>query len=305
MSIKVYLHIELSGYPEKTSKLTIPKSWVATKAVTDVITLFLDGYNAKEAAGLEPLKVECMHLSSAMTDGINIYSDSPIQNSLEDRTDYFLLPGEYIKPISSFKSDNKHHLKCKNYGCNKVFIEEENNDTACHFHALPPFFRDTVKGWQCCRDIKAYDWEEFQAIPACCVGRHSLEEKESIFQSSPTVAAAEAATATSAHPKSIADYNISNPTAITAASAAVKAITRKSTRKPDGTARCLRKGCQMTFNYSENASDACRYHIGQAVFHDTMKYWSCCDGKKCCEFDDFMKVPGCATGYHDDGVIDL
>ena len=35
---------------------------------------------------------------------------------------------------------------------------------------------------------------------------------------------------------------------------------RKSTRKPDGTARCLRSGCQKIFNFAENASDACCYH---------------------------------------------
>ena len=164
--------------------------------------------------------------------------------------------------------------------------------------------KHSVKGWQCCREKKALDWDEFQTIPTCCVGRHSLEEKESIFQSSPTVAAAEAASV--ANLRSISDFNSQNPTAVTAATAAVKAAqTRKSTRKDDGTAKCLNKGCQKVFDFAENASDACRYHSGQAVFHDAIKYWSCCAEKKCYDFESFLQVSGCRTGYHDDGVIDI
>ena len=90
-----------------------------------------------------------------------------------------------------------------------------------------------------------------------------------------------------------------------AASSAVKLMERKSTRKEDGTAKCLRKGCQKVFKFDENNSDACCYHKGEPVFHDTYKYWSCCADKKCFEFDAFMAVPGCAVGFHDDGVIDL
>ena len=41
------------------------------------------------------------------------------------------------------------------------------------------------------------------------------------------------------------------------------------------------------------------------MFHDTLKFWSCCPEKKCFEFDTFMAVPGCVTGFHDDGVIEL
>ena len=37
MSIKVYIHNEIEGYPEKTSKLTVPKKWVEEKVVLDVI----------------------------------------------------------------------------------------------------------------------------------------------------------------------------------------------------------------------------------------------------------------------------
>jgi hypothetical protein len=44
---------------------------------------------------------------------------------------------------------------------------------------------------------------------------------------------------------------------------------------------------------------------GNPVFHDAIKLWSCCPDKKCYDFETFLAVPGCATGFHDDGVIDL
>lgn len=176
----------------------------------------------------------------------------------------------------------------------------------------PPFFHDLVKGWTCCKDRKAYDWDAFQQIEGCALGKHSTVVQNQLFSESPTVAAANAADANAppAPPpavlKSIADYNVQNPDAATAAGSALKSIAvRKSTRRSDGTARCQNKGCQKDFVVSENTSTSCVYHAGQAIFHDAAKFWSCCANKKCYDFDEFMLVPGCAVGHHDDGEIDL
>lgn len=107
--------------------------------------------------------------------------------------------------------------------------------------------------------------------------------------------------------KSIADYNSENPNASSAASSAAKSLIRKSSRKEDGTAKCQRKGCQKVFQVAENTSEAslCVFHRGQPVFHDAVKFWSCCPEKKCFDFDEFLAVPGCGTGVHDDGEIDI
>jgi pyridoxine 5'-phosphate synthase PdxJ len=45
MSIKVYIHYEVDTAPHKTSKMTVPKKWVAEKTVADVIELFTGAYN--------------------------------------------------------------------------------------------------------------------------------------------------------------------------------------------------------------------------------------------------------------------
>jgi hypothetical protein len=201
-------------------------------------------------------------------------------------------------------------LLCKNYGCGKYFVESENGPDVCRHHVLPPLFHDCIKGWSCCKDRKAYDWDEFQKIEGCATGPHSTVDPKLMFARSPNAPREGAAAAPDATPapvlKSIADFNTSNPEAATAAASAAKTVlTRKSTRKPDGTARCLNKGCQMEFKVSENNAEACVYHQGQPIFHDAAKFWSCCPGRKCYDFDEFMKVVGCKRGFHDDGEIDI
>jgi hypothetical protein len=311
MSIKVYLHHEPSegNGPAKTTKLTVPKKWVAEKTVANVIELFTDNYNKTNPDFA--IATNAVHLVNNSQE--KIYSDAIVGTVLEDRYDYYIKEGEYLQPVEEDKkveTDTVFKLRCKNFGCNKFYTEEENSDTACKHHVAPPIFHDRIKGWTCCKDKKAYDWEEFQAIEGCTVGRHSTEATgQKIFADSPTVAAcnqAELRNPSGPVLKSIDDYNKQNPDATTAASSAVKTInTRKSSRREDGTAKCQNKGCQKVFTVADNTVDACIYHKGQPVFHDAVKFWSCCSHKKCYDFDEFMAVPGCAKGYHDDGEVDL
>lgn len=124
-------------------------------------------------------------------------------------------------------------LQCKNFGCAMKFSEEDNNDQACRHHAQPPTFHDMKKGWSCCSSRMVYDWDDFEKIERCQVGRHSTVAPNAQFAKSPTVLAAESAEASSgagASPaptpaapvlKSIDDYNKKNPNAVTAVSSAV------------------------------------------------------------------------------------
>jgi hypothetical protein len=313
---KVYLHYEGVGAPQKTLKLSIPKKWMENKCVSDVIELFTDSYN--KANPEHAIDKELCHLDA---DGEKIYSNDIIGTVLQDRYDYHIKPGPYAKAAKAAveAATGPPKLLCKNYGCGKRFTEEENGPEACRHHVAPPLFHDCIKGWTCCKEKKAYDWEEFQKIEGCAVGPHCTTE-QSLFAPSPNApdelrtdmaanaaAAAAAPTTVSAAPaapalKSISAYNEANPDAATASASAVKTITgRKSTRKPDGTAKCLNKGCQKTFIVAENKEGACQYHAGQPIFHDAAKFWSCCPNKKCYDFEEFMQVPGCAHGKHDDG----
>lgn len=302
-SLKVYIHLELEGFPEQTSKIQIPKSWLG-KDVKDIINLFLPAYVKKNPDHV----LELDHVHLATNDGTKIYSNAKVSDVLEDRGDYYIKKGTHVKEavetiFGNLSVDGKPMLRCKNYGCNQYFSEAENHDEACVHHTAPPIFHDTMKCWSCCKDRKAYDFESFQLIAGCTVGRHSTEVKKVSIAPSPN-SPAEGAPAPVL--KSIADFNTANPTAASAATSAVQTITaRKSTRNADGTARCQRKGCQKVFNVDENMGNCCVYHKGQPIFHDAVKFWSCCPEKKCYDFDEFLAVPGCATGLHDDGVVEL
>lgn len=302
MSIKVYIHYKQDEHPEKTSKLSIPGSW-QTKLISDVLGLFVKPYNEKNPE--HTIDINDIHIETK--DGKSIYNNSTVSESLEDYGDYFIKPQAYVKIENTVKVDKRP--RCRNYGCNKHFDDNEvdNFDGACCHHTGPPIFHDTAKFWSCCKDRKAYDFESFQAILGCATGKHSIVDPAVALGASPNAPKPISVDVTPQPVlKSIDDFNSTNPNATTATDSALKSLNeRKSTRKEDGTARCLRKGCQKVFNWSDNHPTACVYHKGQAIFHDAAKFWSCCMDKKCYEFEEFLKVPGCGIGNHDDGVVEL
>lgn len=61
---------------------------------------------------------------------------------------------------------------------------------------------------------------------------------------------------------------------------------------------CKNYGCQKPFEEAENGPEACCHHVGAPVFHDTRKWWSCCEEHKVYDFDALFSVPGCARGPH-------
>ncbi|TNY22477.1 chord-domain-containing protein [Rhodotorula diobovata] len=65
-------------------------------------------------------------------------------------------------------------------------------------------------------------------------------------------------------------------------------------------AKCTRRGCGLEFDPDHNDQAACSFHPGAPVFHEGLKSWSCCSAvsKPVTDFDDFMKIPPCATGTH-------
>lgn len=273
MSLKLYIHWEQAGYPEKTSKIQIPKSWLA-KSVKDVIGLFAMPYNNVNKD--TPIEIENVHLET--TEGVKIYSNDVVGDVLEDRFDYHIKLGAHVKAdIEKDAVVEENMVRCKNYGCNQFFSEEHNHDEACQHHTGPPIFHDTMKCWSCCRDRKAFDFESFQLITGCAKGRHSTVAQKVAIAASPNAPSEGGAPlAAPVQLKSIADFNTKNPDAASAASAAAKIVTaaRKSTRSADGcSAKCQRKGCQKDFVVAENGPTACSYHTGR---YDVMCVFNLC-----------------------------
>ena len=61
--------------------------------------------------------------------------------------------------------------------------------------------------------------------------------------------------------------------------------------------RCKRHGWLKHYNPEENEEGVCHFHPGQPIFHDLKKGWTCCN-KVVYDWDEFQKLPTCATGRH-------
>ena len=81
MTIKVYIHFEEAGKPEKTTKISVPQSWSTGKNVSDVIALFAKSYNSQNPE--HEITVENVHLANG--DGQKIFSNVICGTVLEDR----------------------------------------------------------------------------------------------------------------------------------------------------------------------------------------------------------------------------
>ena len=124
------------------------------------------------------------------------------------------------------------------------------------------------------------DWDDFQKLPTCAVGRHSATPPKAPEKPKPTcVPCAPVPT------KSIENYNANEgKEAPTGAKSFARATGTKAkpkvTRYDDGTYRCQNKGCQARFRPEDNHAKACTYHKGTPVFHETLKWWGCCPNSK-------------------------
>ena len=62
---------------------------------------------------------------------------------------------------------------------------------------------------------------------------------------------------------------------------------------------CKRLGCGKEYTDDANEDGSCLHHSGWPMFSNLSKQWTCCKVEKY-EWDDFMKVPGCAKATHSD-----
>eukprot|EP00755_Sulcionema_specki_P025329 Sspe_Gene.83060::Locus_54486_Transcript_1_1_Confidence_1.000_Length_704::g.83060::m.83060/K16729/CHORDC1, CHP1; cysteine and histidine-rich domain-containing protein 1 len=91
-----------------------------------------------------------------------------------------------------------------------------------------------------------------------------------------------------------------NPKALQALEKARAAAAEKKEEKgkkdiAPGT-KCVRHGCPTVYKDESSYDTVCVHHPGTAVFHETYKYWSCCDKNRTYDFDDFRKIVGCRKG---------
>uniref|UniRef100_A0A8C6QWQ2 Cysteine and histidine-rich domain-containing protein 1 n=1 Tax=Nannospalax galili TaxID=1026970 RepID=A0A8C6QWQ2_NANGA len=184
-----------------------------------------------------------------------------------------------------------------------------------------PVFHDALKGWSC-----SY-FSDFLSIVGCTKGRHNSEKPPEPVK--PEVKTTEKKELSELKPKS-QEHIIQAPKPVEAIkrpspdepmtnleltiSASLKQaldkLTLSSRNEEDkkgkdsdeiriGTS-CKNGGCSKTYQGLQSLGEVCVYHSGVPLFHEGMKYWSCCR-RKASDFNPFLAQDSCVTGKRDAG----
>ncbi len=212
---------------------------------------------------------------------------------------------------------------CYNRGCGKTFTPGVGQcDEECAFHPGAPYFHDAYKGWTCC-NRKSTDFTEFLNFPGCTRGRHSRvkpkepenitgnlskvddvpEEKERTPVRVPLSAASKLPRPSLESPMTRMEPNLAKSLTAALDKSPLVAAQPPSQSEiaciPVGES-CKNGGCKARFTGDpavDDCPDGCRYHPGSPIFHEGMKYWSCCQ-RKTSDFQSFLNQEGCQTGRH-------
>lgn len=173
-----------------------------------------------------------------------------------------------------------------------------------------PFFHDAYKGWSCCNK-KSVDFTEFLNIRGCTNSKHSNEkppESEKPPKSEdvdePEVIPEPIKRVALERPPFSAKMVTLVPTVAPALKKSIDDLVSTGS-KPEavddsviavGTA-CKKSGCKSTYESSASSDTECVHHPGVPIFHEGLKYWSCCQ-KRTSDFTAFMNQEGCAFGKH-------
>ncbi|KAK3098877.1 hypothetical protein FSP39_023910 [Pinctada imbricata] len=208
-------------------------------------------------------------------------------------------------------------VHCYNKGCGKKFDVADNNDDSCQFHPGGPVFHDAMKGWSCCKK-RSTDFTEFLNFPGCTRGKHSNdkppepEKKQNVPLEKDEVI--EVKIREPQKPRDPLDRPSDDepliPLNVTVSSSLKQALHRhmeKLSLEPQtvendssevqlGTS-CKNNACKACYQGEHSNNETCRYHPGVPIFHEGLKFWSCCR-RRTTEFDVFLDQEGCETGKH-------
>uniref|UniRef100_A0A8C0VGF0 Integrin subunit beta 1 binding protein 2 n=2 Tax=Cyanistes caeruleus TaxID=156563 RepID=A0A8C0VGF0_CYACU len=168
-------------------------------------------------------------------------------------------------------------LLCYNKGCGQRFDPEHNAEDSCLYHPGVPIFHDALKGWSCCKK-RTTDFSEFLSIKGCTKGFHSKEK--------PPEPSSQGKISDEPKAKPVKELIVQGP----------KSAEKMLRERPRDTDRTLLLSPQI-YQGPESNTEVCTFHPGVPVFHEGMKYWSCC-GIKTTDFSAFMEQPGCSRGCH-------
>jgi len=216
-------------------------------------------------------------------------------------------------------------LDCYNKGCGQKFNPKENTDESCRYHPGGPIFHDALKGWSCCKK-RTTDFSEFLSIPGCTKGPHSnvkptppdnktvltadsCSEKTGDMTTSPLIGEVILKPVTpTVRPSASEPMKRLSVTVADSLKQALEVqmkqlsidiqqqITTGVGQVQKGTA-CQNKSCTAVYEGEHSNSETCHYHPGVPIFHEGMKFWSCCE-RKTTDFNAFLAQQGCTDGRH-------
>ncbi|KAM0727292.1 Cysteine and histidine-rich domain-containing protein morgana [Formica fusca] len=208
-------------------------------------------------------------------------------------------------------SQETNLLLCYHRGCGKKFDPNDNKDDDCVYHCGYPVFHDAYKGWSCCNK-KCTDFTEFLNIKGCTKSKHSNEkppepEKSSIDKSKideviEVISKPVHNGISLKRPAFDTAQFILSPTISPILLEQIKGLTATEVDKPIESKiqigqNCKNNSCKGSYMGVSSDEETCHYHPGVPIFHEGLKYWSCCQ-KKTTEFSVFLDQPGCTQGKH-------
>ncbi|KAI5805940.1 HSP20-like chaperone [Geopyxis carbonaria] len=192
--------------------------------------------------------------------------------------------------------------KCVHKGCQKEFTDIEE---PCYHHPGAPIFHEGQKGWQCCKP-RVLTFDEFLAIPPCTQGKHSTTAPTlaPVQTSGPGAGGqkhnevpAPSADGTEHYgtPKQVPQVTAATPTPQPKVEKPLEQDPADAAIPED--AKCKRLGCGATYSGGERKDEECTFHPGAPLFHEGSKGYTCCK-RRVLEFDQFLKIEGCANNRH-------
>lgn len=180
----------------------------------------------------------------------------------------------------------------------------------CVHHPGQPVFHDAYKGWSCCNK-KCTDFTEFLNIKGCTKAKHSNEkppepekrpiDKTKVDEIIEVVSKPVTNNLTLDRPSFDTPQLQLSPTISQTLLEQVKGLTMSETKPVLAEVQigqnCKNNSCKVTYNGDDSNEEVCVFHSGVPIFHEGMKYWSCCQ-KKTTEFSVFLDQRGCSLGKH-------
>lgn len=209
-------------------------------------------------------------------------------------------------------------LQCYNKGCGEQFDPDENHSEACTFHPGTPVFHDAYKGWSCCNK-KCTDFTEFLNIKGCTHSFHNNVKPPEPEKQKPDPANTAEVVVEYKVPVPIKREVMERPNEdspmirlpITIAPSLQQLLDKQNASIPTkyetttgqsvgaievGTS-CKNASCKQVYEGEHSDIGICLYHTGVPIFHEGLKYWSCCQ-RKTTDFNNFLDQEGCQAGSH-------